>query len=159
VIAHRDFENLKRYQLFVYKDWPGGLYASFAMAGARPAAPIAAAWAIMNWLGEEGYVRLARQIRDTTRKLQEGIEAIPELQVWGAPQMSVFSFGSQKLDIMAVGDQMDDLGWCLDRQQGPDALHLMVSPEHAHVVEPFLADLASAVREHGASRGVEARYS
>jgi hypothetical protein len=71
----------------------------------------------------------------------------------------VFSFGSQQLDIMAVGDQMDDRGWCLDRQQGPDALHLMVSPEHARVVEPFLADLASAVREHGASRGVEARYS
>ncbi len=159
VIAHRDFEHLKRYQLFVYKDWPGGLYASFAMAGARPAAPIAAAWAIMNWLGEAGYVRLAGQIRDTTRKLQEGIEALPELCIWGKPQMSVFSFGSQHLDIMAVGDEMDDRGWCLDRQQGPDALHLMVSPEHAHVVEPFLADLEAAVREHGASRGVEARYS
>jgi glutamate/tyrosine decarboxylase-like PLP-dependent enzyme len=159
VITHRDFEHLKRYQLFVYKDWPGGLYASFAMAGARPAAPIAAAWAIMNYLGEEGYVRLARAIRDTTTKIRSGIEAIPELCVWGDPVMSVMSFGSAKLDIMAIGDVMDDRGWCLDRQQGPDALHLMISPEHARIADDFLADLAQAVRDHGKSRGVEARYS
>ena len=159
VIAHRDFENLKRYQLFAYRDWPGGGYASFAMAGARPAAPIAAAWAILNYLGEEGYTELARTIRDTTRKLQEGIRGIPGLRVWGEPEMSVFSFGSSQLDIMAVGDVMDDKGWCLDRQQGPDALHLMVSPEHARIADTFLDDLRDAVRSHGESRGVEARYS
>jgi hypothetical protein len=60
---------------------------------------------------------------------------------------------------MAIGDVMDDRGWCLDRQQGPDALHLMISPEHARIADDFLADLAQAVRDHGKSRGVEARYS
>lgn len=159
VIAHRDFEHLKRYQLFVYSDWPGGGYASFAMAGARPAAPIAAAWAILHYLGEEGYVRLARQIKDTTEKLQAGIEAIPELHVWGKPAMSVFGFGSESIDVFAVGDALDDKGWCLDRQQNPDALHQMVSPEHARVADTFLADLAAAVRHHGPSRNREARYS
>ena len=58
---------------------------------------------------------------------------------------------------MAVGDVMDDKGWHLDRQHGPDALHMMVSPEH-HVVDEF-PDLKDAVDRAGESRGVEARYS
>ncbi len=159
VVLHRDGSHLKKYQLFVYGDWPGGLYGSFAMAGARPAAPIAAAWAVMRYLGEDGYLRLAREIREATRRLQQGIEAIEELHVIGDPVMSVFAFGSDRVDIAAVGDVMDDRGWHVDRQGGPDALHLMVSPRHLAVVEPFLEDLREAVRHHGSSRGVEARYS
>jgi sphinganine-1-phosphate aldolase len=158
-VLHRDDAHLKKYQLFFYDRWPGGIYASFAMAGARPAAPIAAAWAVMRFLGEEGYLKLARRVRDTTRKLREGIAAIPGLRVWGEPVMSVMSFGSEEHDVMAIGDVMDDRGWHLDRQTDPDALHLMVSPAHARVVDAFLSDLRDAVAGHGTSKGVEARYS
>jgi glutamate/tyrosine decarboxylase-like PLP-dependent enzyme len=135
------------------------MYGSFAMAGARPAAPIAAAWSIMNFLGREGYQKLARVIRETTDTLRAGIEAIPELTVWADPVMSVMSFGSEQIDIAAVGDVMDERGWHLDRQTGPDALHLMVSPGHAKVVDGFLEDLRFAVAHHGTSKGAEARYS
>lgn len=159
VIAHADKQTLHDYQLFIYDRWPGGLYGSFAMAGARPAAPIAAAWAVLHFLGEEGYLRLARRVLNTTRKLRDGIEAIPELQVWGDPIMSVMSFGSQEIDVFAVGDVLDERGWCLDRQQGPDALHLMVSPEHELVADSFLEDLRQAVANHGPSKGRAARYS
>jgi glutamate/tyrosine decarboxylase-like PLP-dependent enzyme len=159
VILHRERDHLMKYQLFVYRDWPGGTYGSFAMAGARPAAPIAAAWAVMVHLGEAGYLERAGVVRDTVRRLRRGIEAIPELRVWGDPQMSVLAFGSEKIDIGAVGDVMDERGWHLDRQTGPDALHIMVSPEHARVADAFLTDLADAVAHHGRSRGVEARYS
>lgn len=162
VVVHRDGEHLKNYQRFLYDGWPGGLYLSFAMAGARPAAPIAAAWAILNYLGEEGYVKLAGEIRDAVRRFQDGINGIEGLTVVGAPVMSVFAFTSEPdsgVDLFAVGDVMDDRGWCIDRQHGPDALHLMLSPKHLTVADAFLADLADAVAHHGASRGKEARYS
>ena len=159
VIVHRDRDHLNKYQLFIYKDWPGGTYGSFAMAGARPAAPIAASWAVMNFLGEEGYIRLAASIGETTRRLREAIDAMPELRVWGDPAMSVLCFGSETIDIFAVGDVMDDRGWHLDRQTGPDALHIMVSPAHAKIADQFLDDLRDAVKSHGASKGKDARYS
>jgi hypothetical protein len=54
---------------------------------------------------------------------------------------------------------MDERGWHLDRQADPDALHLMVSPGHANVVDEFLADLGYAVTNHGTSKGAAARYS
>lgn len=158
VIAHRH-KDTAQYQMFLYDKWPGGLYGSFAMAGARPAAPVAAAWGIMNYLGEEGYCRLAGRAMETAKKLRAGIEAIPELYICGDPVASLLAFGSESLDIMAVGDVMDDRGWHLDRQNDPTALHMMVSPEHHRIADDFLADLRDAVANHGQSRGVAARYS
>lgn len=158
VISHRDKATLQ-HQIFVYDKWPGGVYGSPALAGARPAAPIAAAWAVLSYLGEEGYLELTRRVIGTARKLRAGIEAIDGLHVWGDPPASLIAFGSEKVDIMAVGDVMDDRGWCLDRQVNPDALHMMVSPEHDRVADELLVDLREAVAHHGTRRGTEARYS
>jgi len=158
VIAHRNRDTMK-YQMFLYDQWPGGLYGSPAMAGARPAAPIAAAWAVMQYLGEDGYVRLAKVVLDTTKKLCAGINATADLHVIGTPDASLVAFGSDSLDIGAVGDVMDDKGWHLDRQVNPSALHMMVTPNHASVADRFLEDLRFAVAHHGESRGVKARYS
>jgi len=159
VILHRDKAHLHQHQLFLFDRWPGGTYGSFAMAGARPSAPIAAAWAVLHGLGREGYLRLAREVRDTTRKLRQGIDAIPGLRVIGDPAMSVLAFGSDAFDVFAVGDAMDAKGWHLDRQKGPSALHIMVSPEHAKIADRFLTDLREAARAPGQSKGGEARYS
>lgn len=154
-ILYRDAEMVK-HQWFVYDQWPGGLYGSITTAGTRPAAPIAGAWAVINHLGEAGYLEKAKVVREATRRFREGIEAIPELRVTGQPDMSVFEFGSEVVDIGAVGDVMDDRGWNLDRQQG--GLHVMVSPYHLHMVDRFLSDLSDAVAEHGESRGKSASY-
>ena len=155
VVLYRSRE-LLQHQFFWYDSWPGGLYASGTSAGTRSAAPIAGAWAAINHLGVDGYLRLAEIVRDTTNRFQAGIEAIGGLRVTHQPDLSLFEFGSDTLDIGAVADVMDDRGWNLDRQQG--GLHLMVSPYHAHIVDAFLADLAFAVADHGQSRGVEASY-
>ena len=159
VLLHRRRADLRRDQLFRYDDWPGGLYVSFGIAGTRPAAPIAAAWSVMQFLGEEGYLRLQRSVLDTTRRLLQGIAEIPGLHVLGPPDATIFAFSSDVLDVMAVGDRMDERGWHLDRQRGPDALHCMVTPNHAKVVEPFLDDLRAAAAAPGVSRGGEARYA
>jgi glutamate/tyrosine decarboxylase-like PLP-dependent enzyme len=160
VVLHRNGDHVLQYQAFMYEDWPGGLYGSLALAGARPAAPIAAAWAVMNFLGEDGYVRLIRQTVEAARAIRRGFEDAGFVTI-GDPVGPVMAFGSADpaLDVMAVGDVMDDKGWHLDRQHGPDALHVMVSPAHAGVVEELITDLRYAVEHAGASRGVRARYS
>ncbi|HWJ61327.1 MAG TPA: aminotransferase class V-fold PLP-dependent enzyme [Acidimicrobiales bacterium] len=148
--------DLLSHQFFWYDDWPGGLYASGTSAGTRSAAPIAGAWAAINHLGEDGYLRLTEIVRDTTRKMQAGIEAIDGLRITHAPDLSLFEIGSDTLDIGAVGDVMDDRGWNLDRQQG--GLHLMLSPYHAKIADQFLADLADGAATTEASRGKAASY-
>jgi glutamate/tyrosine decarboxylase-like PLP-dependent enzyme len=155
LVAYRNRELLSR-QFFWYDEWPGGLYASGTSAGTRSAAPIAGAWAAVNHLGRDGYLRLTAIVRDTTRRAQAGIAAIDGLKVSFDPDVSLFEISSDGADIGGVGDVMDDRGWNLDRQQG--GLHLMLSPYHAQVIDQFLADLADAAANHAASRGVEATY-
>jgi glutamate/tyrosine decarboxylase-like PLP-dependent enzyme len=137
----------RRHQFFTKTDWPGGLYGSPTMTGSRPGGAVVAAWAVMTYLGEDGYKRLARVIMDTSRALIDGINGIEGLHVVGQPDMSVFAMASDTLDIHTVGDALDAFGWHPDRQQNPPSLHFMVTPVHENIVEPFLADLREAVRK------------
>ncbi len=159
VLVHRDEDHLKKYQRFLYTNWPGGLYFSQAIAGTRPAPPIAAAWAVTRRLGMEGYLALTRRVREATRKIQAGIGAIPGLRLVGAPVASVFAFTSDTADPFAVADRMEERGWGVDRQRGPDAMHVMISPLHADVTDDFLADLRVAAETATARTSDDARYS
>jgi glutamate/tyrosine decarboxylase-like PLP-dependent enzyme len=158
VVLHRDADWFG-HQVFLYDRWPSGLYGSPAMAGARPAAPIAVAWAVMNYLGEDGFCEIVRGLRDTYTRLRDGIEAIDGLRIVGDPVGPVLCFEGDGLDAYAVGDAMDDKGWHLNRNTTPRSLHLMVSPAHAARLDELLADLADAAAHHTAARDKEARYS
>jgi len=150
-VLYRD-KNLRRYQHFVYTEWSGGIYLSPTMTGTRPGGAIAAAWAIMSHLGEEGYLRLAGTIMSTAKRLIEGVNSIPGLHVLGSPDMSVFAFAPAELNAYSLGDAMEARGWHLDRQMKPACLHLMVTPAHEKVVETFLADLRDSVKAVEASK-------
>lgn len=132
---------LRRHQFFVSTDWPGGIYASPTMMGTRPGGAIAAAWAVMNFLGEEGYLSIAETVMQTATRLKQGIHAIDGLKVLGDPVMSVMAIGSAKLNVYEVGDEMTARGWYMDRQQFPPSLHLTVNYAHAASADQFLGDL------------------
>jgi glutamate/tyrosine decarboxylase-like PLP-dependent enzyme len=155
VVLYRD-PDMVQHQWFVYDEWPGGLYGSITTAGTRPAPPMVGAWASIRHLGLDGYLAKATQVRDTTRQFRAAVESIDELAITGDPDMSLFEFGSDTVDIGGVADVMEDRGWHLDRQ--PGGLHLMVSPYHRHVVDQFATDLADAVAAGTASRGKAAGY-
>ena len=71
-VLYRNSE-LRQHQYFVHADWPGGVYATPSLSGARPGGAIASAWAILHYLGEEGFLRLAKAAREATLRLMEGI--------------------------------------------------------------------------------------
>ena len=144
VILYRN-SALRRHMFFSYINWSGGVYVSPTMTGTRPGGPIAAAWAIMNFLGEEGYLKLADVVMQTVRKIREGIAALPEVRVLGNPDMSVLAIASDKLDVYQIGDELTARGWHLDRQQFPPSLHMTIVPAHALVVDQFLIDLKAAI--------------
>lgn len=145
VILYRDAK-LRRYQLFAYTDWPGGIYASPTMGGTRPGGAIAAAWAIMNFMGEEGYLGVAREVMAAVSRIREGVAAIGAVEILGEPEMSVLALASSSLNIYEVGDELAARGWHLDRQQNPPSLHLTVNAGHVAHVDAFLAALAAAVQ-------------
>jgi glutamate/tyrosine decarboxylase-like PLP-dependent enzyme len=159
VLLHRDPANYGKQWWFDDGAWGGGIYGSPTPAGTRPAPPIAGAWAALRFLGADGYLDLARVLRDTRDLLLRGIEGIDGLRVAQQPDLSIFEVGSDDLDVSAVGDALVEAGWYPDRQ--PGGLHFMLSPFHATVAPDLLAALAAAVaavRAGRASEGAAATY-
>ncbi len=142
-------KELRRHSYFASTDWPGGMYASPSVLGTRAGGPIAAAWAIMNYLGVEGYMRVASTIKDTVDEFKKRIEALAGVKLAVEPDMSVMCLVGDGLDIYKVGDSMTNRGWHLDRQQNPSGLHLTVTYAHAQVIDNFFSDLQESINEAG----------
>ena len=145
VLLYRDAE-LRKHQYFNYPDWPGGIYFSPGLSGSRSGGLVAATWAAMVSLGEEGYLEIARKIFATAAAIRAGVESIPELEVIGEPTFLV-AFRARELNIYHVNDHLVTRGWRLNALHLPPALHFCVTrPNTAPgIADAFVADLRDAV--------------
>jgi sphinganine-1-phosphate aldolase len=161
-VFHRS-EAQWQHQIFQFDGWPAGGMMTPTLAGTRPGGAIASAWAVMNYLGVEGYREKARQVTETRAKLMAAIDAMPELRTYGDPQLGLFIYGSEHLDPFAVWGGMTRRGWFTGLTTDPRAIHLMLSPAHARVADEYLSDLRAAVAEVVAkgerAEGTKARYA
>ena len=160
VIAYRAKE-LRTWQMYVTDDWLGGLYGSSGLLGTKSGGPIAAAWAVLQHLGDDGYMRVTAAARRATLAIADGITATPELVLRAQPETTLLAFGAtdpDALDVYAVADELKRRGWYVDRQVPPPTLHLTVNAVHEAKVEEFLGDLREAVATVGASRGEAGAY-
>ena len=143
---------------------PDDWYVTPSMTGTRPGGSIAAAWAVMNYLGEAGYVDRAERTMRYLRRWWAGIEAIEGLHVMGKPVMSVFAITSTELDMAAIEAGMQQRGWLTFMDTHPvPALRFMQSPGHEPYVDRYLADLRDVAelvrRGELTAGGARARYT
>jgi len=163
-ITYRSIDYLK-HQFFIETDFPGGIYVSPSMPGTRPGGPIAAAWAGLQALGEEGLILLAQRAWEATRTLRDGVASIDGLRLVSNDPTTIVCWASSDpaIDTFAVADQMEDRGWLVDRQHRPTTVHLTVTANHLAVADRYVADLRDSVafvRSHPEyrSRGNAAMY-
>ncbi len=151
VILHRTKE-LRRYQTFIFDDWLGGFYASPNLQGTRSGLPMAAAWAVMQQLGVDGYKALVAQTLKNSDEIRAGIAGIDGIRVLGDGQYHLVALAtdpssSDPIDVFALGDALAKRGWYLDRQGPPDSLHSTVSNSNTGVVDEYLSALRDSVDE------------
>jgi sphinganine-1-phosphate aldolase len=140
---------LLQHQTFTFSAWERGTYASNTVQGTRAGGAVAAAWAVMNYLGQDGYTHWARVIMDTVETLTRGINAIPGLAVLEPHELCIFVYRATDpaLDIGLIAEAMTRRGWFVGRQAEPPGIHLHLNPVHAETAELYLADLAASVAE------------
>ena len=136
-----------KYQVFSFSDWERGGYVQPTAQGARPGGAVAAAWAVMNYLGMDGYRRCARIVMDTKTRLTEAINKIPGLAVLEPHELSIFVYRAvdPTLDIGAVAEGLTRRGWLVGRQAEPPGIHLALNPSHEIMVDDYVADLRAVV--------------
>ena len=147
VIMYAD-KRLRSYQGFFTDQWLGGVYASSGMLGTKSGGAIAAAWAVMHFLGDDGYLGLTQSARVATEKLGHHISGHPHLSLLAQPDALLLSFianDPQRLNVYAVADEMWKRGWYIDRQEPPQSLHCTVNAVHESVIDAMLIDLDACI--------------
>lgn len=142
----------REWHKFESRAWQRGPYAAYTTQGTRPGGAVAAAWAAMMHLGEEGYLRCARLIMEAKAIMTAGIAAIPGLAILEPSELGIFVWraADPALDIGKVAAALDAEGWLVGRQQEPDGIHLHLNPIHREVAGEYVEAVARAV---AAARG------
>lgn len=148
IVLYRDKE-LRRYQIYACTDTTGYTLINPTLLSSKTAGPLAGAWAILNFLGEEGYGHMVSAVQEATRRLIEGIDRIQDLRVLGKPDMCMFSIASDTINVYQLADEMKKRGWYLQGQFStpisPRNLHISVNYGTCHQVAAMLDDLRECV--------------
>jgi sphinganine-1-phosphate aldolase len=141
----RDAESFKGMGWY-FDQWPRGQYFTNTLVGTRAGGAIAAAWAVMRYLGQSGYRRIAERVLVTRQAYQAGAAALG-LPTIGDPKLSIVAYGSPEHDIAAIGAGLTKRGWVVGNVTEPAGFHHMLNLTHEPVVGQYLADLGEAMRE------------
>ena len=149
-ILYRSKE-LRRYQMYACSNWTGYTVINPTVQSTKSAGPIAAAWAALHFIGDDGYLEMTRAVHDATRRIVERVDAIPELRVLGRPDMNLVAFASDEVSVFHIADEMKLRNWYVQPQLAygcsPENIHLSINPESVKWVEAMLSDLAECTEK------------
>ncbi len=162
VVLYAD-PDLRRHQLFAHTRWAGYGITNATVQSSRGGASVAAAWAVLRYIGAQRYRALQTDVRACVLELCRGINAIDGLHVLGEPDGSLLAFRSDVVDVFSLVDAMRERAWYIQPQFGhahvPKSVHLTVTPINVPHAEAFLRDLAACtetLRETAGARSAQA---
>lgn len=151
VILYKN-KDLRRHQIFACASWPGYTVVNSTASSSKTGGPVAGAWAILNHLGDEGYMRIVREVMDATKLLTDGVGKIEGLKINGSPDMCMFSFHSitDKLNVYKLADELKlRTGFYLQpqfaRANSKSNLHVSLSYLNVPKAEALLENLKATI--------------
>lgn len=150
LVLYRNAE-LRRHQFFTYAGWTGYPLANSTMQSSKAGGLLAAAWAVMRHIGDDGYMRLVKETLRAKQELVDGIRGIAGLVVMGDSESSLFALTTRGIDFFVFVDELRRRGWTMQPQPSqpgiPPSVHFTMSAHHG----PYLAGLITAMREAAAA--------
>jgi sphinganine-1-phosphate aldolase len=146
LVRHRA---LRDSQYFACATWTGYTIVNSTTLGSKSLAAAGAALAVLQHLGREGYVQIARTMWTATEQLVRTVESRPELRLLAKPDMNLFAFTTVEGDIFALADRLTARGWHVQPTYGfgpsPAHIHLTIDPTNAANAENFGRDLEACL--------------
>ncbi|MFO1186111.1 MAG: aspartate aminotransferase family protein [Alphaproteobacteria bacterium] len=148
IILHRS-KDLRRHQIFAGSNWTGYSIVNTTIQSSKSGGPLAAAWAVINYLGEEGYLRLGRKTIEATDRIVRGLRSIAGIEILGSPAMSLVAFASHKANPFSLIEDMRSQGWFLQPQLAfmgsPPNIHLTIRHDNLETADRMLSALEKSV--------------
>jgi len=149
LVLYRNKE-LRRFQIFACSGWIGYTIVNNAVQSSKSGGPMAAAWAVLNYVGDEGYLEIARKKLAAVKQITEGIGRIDGLRLLTRPDMCLISFTADDVNVFHIIDEMNQRGWyiqpSLSFDNSPAHIHLSVSASNVGWEEELLKNLAESVQ-------------
>ena len=118
-----------------------GLYVTPTLQGSRSGATIAAAWATIVHLGDDGYARMARDITACHTKIKANVRAMAPLRLCCDADATVVPICSDGINVYALASLLEERGWGVFTGQKPPTLTIPVGEQTPAYVDDLLADL------------------
>lgn len=150
LMADKSFE---QYQRFFFNAWPVGEFVTMTIAGSRPGGAVASAWAVMNFLGREGYRERVSRIIEARRALVSEIECLEELRILGRPYAGILGIGgADGTNMGAVRQGMMDKGWQFGSLVDPLGMNFLFNYTHGAIIRELADDLKQSVADAKSGR-------
>ena len=152
IVLHKNKE-LRKYQIWGCSRWTGYPVINSAITSAKSGGPMAAAWAVLNYMGDDGYMEIVQEVMQATKLMIEGVNRIDGLRVLGNPDMCMFALASttDKINVYHLAEEMKKTGWYLQpqfaRENSPSNLHISLNRSTVPQAEAFLKDFEETVAE------------
>jgi len=143
-------EELKKASMFVDVSNPGYIFVNNAILSSRSVGPLAAAYATIKYLGEEGYMNLARKVWKARDIIYNGMLKLGFKNL-GPIESPILALYNNDVDLASFMLKMRELGWHFHLQRAvkkyniPLNIHLTISPIHERTAEDFLKDVEKAL--------------
>jgi glutamate/tyrosine decarboxylase-like PLP-dependent enzyme len=141
-------------------DWPSGPYRTEAILGTFPAGSVASAWAVMMYLGEKGYLDLARRTLEVRQRYIAGINAIDGLRCWDN-DLTPLVIDTGDIDFLSFIAGLFERNKFVYPVYEPPLVQFICAPVTDEVVDGFIAaaaEVAKGVREGKITAEFLARY-
>ena len=129
-----------------FSNWPAGLYGTPGVSGTRSGGALASAWAVMRYLGHQGFVERTARILDIRDTFIGELQRIGG-EILGEPQCFHFAFRIADVDALLLADGLREAGWYVSTLERPAAMQLMVNAGHGGMAKPFAETVAATARE------------
>jgi len=152
IVLHKNKE-LRKYQIWGCSRWTGYPVVNPAITSSKGGGPMAAAWAVLNYMGDDGYMEIVREVMEATQLMIDGVNRIDGLRVLGKPEMCMFALASttDKINVYHLAEEMKKTGWYLQpqfaRENSPANLHISLNRSTVPRTRAFLKDFENTVEE------------
>ncbi len=111
------------------------------IVGTRTGASTAATYALIKYLGKDGYIKISEECMEVTKLLYQGL-IDSGYEVVTEPQLNIVAFRSYDISVDELAEKLENLGWAVSKSSYPRAIRIIVMPHiKENHVNILLADL------------------